>query len=107
MEEPNDEVGLFSSALRELCPQQECELGIVVIESEKVFVDILSLGTSNRETFLTLYKEFKKTGAAVREYTDNWPRKREELLQGFIATWKKSHVPETFYASGFKKFLIK
>ena len=107
MEEPIAEVVLFSSALRELCPQQECELGIVSIESETEFVDILSLGTSNRESFLTLYKEFKETGTAVRGYTENWPRKREELLQGFIATWKLSHLPETFYASGFKNFLIK
>ena len=58
MEEPNAEVVLFSSALRELCPQQECELGIVSIESEKVFVDILSLGTSSRESFLTLYNVY-------------------------------------------------
>ena len=107
MEESLAEVALFSSALRELCPRQESELTIVSMESEKEFVDILSLGTDNKETFLTLYKEFKATGTAFQEYTDKWPRKREELLQGFITTWTLSHIPATFYASGFKNYLIK
>ena len=107
MEEPLDEIAFFSTALRDICPPQEREVGNLSTESDNEFVDILSLETSNKEIFLNVYNEFKETGAAVREYNLKWPQRREELLHGFIATWKESHEPESFYASGFRHFLIK
>ena len=106
MQEETDEVGLFAIALRGIIVTQGQKLGIVTTESENECVDILCR-TSNTAMFLNLYKDFKAAGAAWKEYTQNLPRRRDEILKGFIGTWLECHPPETFYASEFRKFLIK
>ena len=106
MIEASDEVGLFAIALRGICATQEQQLGLVPTEQENQCVDILCQ-PSNTSIFLDLYKDFKFAGKAIREYTAKLPQKIDELLNAFIGTWVQSHPPYAFYASEFRKFLIK
>ena len=106
MIEASKEVALFQIALRDILATQEQQLGLVTTESENECVDILCR-TSNTSMFLDLYKDFKVAGEALKEYTAKLPQRTDELLNAFIGTWVQSHPPETFYASEFRKFLIK
>ena len=106
MQEETDKVGLFAIALRGISDTQGQQLGIVTKESENECVDILCR-SSKTALFLDLYTDFKAAGGAWKEYTENLPRRRDEILKEFIGSWLECHPPETFYASEFRKFLIK
>ena len=98
---------MFGSALRFLCNPHALEVGIDNPETDDSYINILAIGTLDKEIFLDMFAEFRQVTMEVKSYQKNYSKKMEILLGSFIETWLKSNEREEFYESPYREFLAK
>jgi hypothetical protein len=98
---------VLCDALRVICKPDESRGGVDDGAYQLAFAEILSIGESNKAILLETYKAKETVGAYVLEYNLKFPKRRDELLQGFIKTWLSSHPCEEFDGSSYRLLLIK
>ena len=85
------EGGVLSTALRVICNPEESRGAVEDGEYKLAVADILSIGEYHKSIFFDIYKEFESVGAMLFDYNLKIPKRRDELLQGFIHTLLISH----------------
>ena len=94
---------MFGSALRSLCNPHGCEVGIDNPETDDSYINILAIGTLDKEIFLDMFADFR----IVHSYQQNYSKRIENLVGCFIETWLKSNEREDFNESPYREFLAK
>ena len=85
------EGGVLSTALRVICNPEESRGAVEDGEYKLAFADIHSIGEYHKSILFDIYKEFESVGAMLFDYNLKIPKRRDELLQGFIHTLLISH----------------
>ena len=83
------------------------EVGIDNPETDDSYINILAIGTLDKEIFLDMFAEFRQVTMEVKSYQKNYSKKMEILLGSFIETWLESNEREEFYESPYREFLAK